>query len=85
MLRVLDTAIASLQAFRAGMVAEDPAPLVKRLLHAAEGGRVWQSQRQQANWSAEESAPHETPSYTSFGERLLGSFGRKPKDKQVGR
>lgn len=82
MLRVLDSAIASLQTFRAGLLDEDPTPLVKRLQHAGEGGRRWWIQRQQANWSADESTSRETPSYTSIGERLLGSLGKKPKGKK---
>lgn len=78
-LRVMDGMIASLQALRNDIANEDNQALEDRLERARQGGEVWWSQRQAADWSEDTStAPEVSASSEIFG-RLLGIRSRKKK------
>jgi len=77
LLRLLDSAIASLAAIRGDIDAKDETALNERLVRAREGRAIWWAERQTGNWGdgAEQAAIPETPGV--FG-RMFG-MGKKPK------
>jgi prephenate dehydrogenase len=78
-LRVMDAMIASLYALRNDIEEGDSQSLVTRLERARQGGRVWWSQRQAANWNeAAGPVPEISASSEIFG-RLIGIRSRKKK------
>lgn len=79
LLRLLDTAIASLEAMRGDIDAKDETALNERLKNAREGREVWWAERQTSNWGdgAADVAIPETPGV--FG-RMFG-IGKNPKTK----
>jgi prephenate dehydrogenase len=78
-LRVMDAMIASLYALRNDIEDGDSQSLVTRLERARQGGRVWWSQRQAANWNeAAGPVPEISASSEIFG-RLIGIRSRKKK------
>jgi prephenate dehydrogenase len=81
-LRVLDGAIAELEALRSEIAREDTLSIQTRLEQARRGHEVWLQQRKQANWAAEETGSSVEPPTT---QDVLGRFlglGRKPKGKK---
>ncbi len=81
MVRVLDAAIAALQAFRTEVKNEDVRSLNERLNRAQAGRQRWWDERQLANWTAEEMFSNTPlPKRTDFVSKLLFER-RKDKDK----
>ncbi len=79
LLRLLDSAIASLENLRGDIEAKDQAALNDRLKIARAGREIWWSQRQTGSWGdgAEEAPLPDTPGV--FG-RMFG-IGKNPKNK----
>jgi prephenate dehydrogenase len=79
--RVTDSVIAALQALRNDIKNQEWQSLNERLERARDGRDRWWSQRQAADWKAED-MPHsvESPKSSEVFGRLVG-FGRKPKSR----
>lgn len=79
-LRMLDSALAALQAIRHDIHAEDQDALHQRLERARQGREIWWQQRQAGEWTSAEMPPSaQMPTSTS----MFGSlFGLKPKPKK---
>lgn len=77
-IRLLDNAIASLQAIRNEVVDNNPKSLDERLGRARSGRDEWWQQRQAANWVLEELPTSEPPTAAEVFGRLLG-VGKKRK------
>jgi prephenate dehydrogenase len=82
MLRVMDAMIASLQTLRSDIDREDSQALVNRLERARQGGEVWWSQRQAANWSGEGSQTPEISTSSEIFGRMIGIRGRNKKKNE---
>jgi len=78
-IRVLDGAVAALNAIRGDLQSEDSKALDERLNRAREGRRTWLNARLAANWAAEESATVEAPTASDVFGRFIGR-GKKKKD-----
>lgn len=79
MLRVMDSAIAALQAIRTDIKNEDAVSLTERLDRARSGRESWWNQRQSADWLSEEMPRQgEMPKASEVFGRLMG-LGRKNK------
>jgi prephenate dehydrogenase len=77
MLRVMDSAIAALQAMRSDIKNQDAAALTERLERARSGRESWWNQRVSANWLSEEMGKQaEIPKSSEMFGRLMG-FNRK--------
>lgn len=77
--RVLDSAVASINAIRNDLAEEDGKSLEERLERAREGRQEWLKARMTADWAAEETGVIEAPTASEVFGRLIGR-GRK-KDK----
>ncbi len=77
--RVIDSAIASLNAMRNDLLNEDDQALEERLVRAREGRQVWLQGRMVADWAAEETTTVEAPTASELFGRFIG-VGRKKKD-----
>lgn len=82
-LRVMDVMIGSLQELRSNIAERDGAALLAGLERAQEGRELWWSQRNEANWAAEEidASPAEIPKTSEILGRFIG-LGRKKKTQQ---
>ena len=78
-IRVLDGAVAALNAIRGDLLNEDSKTLDERLNRAREGRRTWLNARLAANWAAEETATVEAPTASEVFGRFIGR-GKKKKD-----
>lgn len=78
-IRVLDGAVAALNAIRGDLLGEDSKTLDERLNRAREGRRTWLNARLAANWAAEETATVEAPTASEVFGRFIGR-GKKKKD-----
>ena len=77
--RVLDSAVASLNAMRNDLLNEDTQTLEDRLNRARQGRQTWLQGRLAANWAAEETTTVEAPTASEVFRRFIGA-GRKKKD-----
>jgi prephenate dehydrogenase len=78
-IRVLDSAVASINAIRDDLLNEDLETLEERLNRAREGRQVWLKSRIAANWAAEETARVEAPTASELFGRFVGR-GRKKEN-----
>lgn len=78
-IRVLDGAVAAMNAIRNDLTNEDPATLDERLNRAREARQMWVNGRLAANWAAEETTSVEAPTASEVFGRFIGR-GRKKKD-----
>ena len=78
-IRVIDSAVASLNAMRNDLLNEDDQALEARLVRAREGRQVWLQGRMVADWAAEETTTVEAPTASEVFGRFIGT-GRKKKD-----
>ena len=78
-IRVIDSAVASLNAMRNDLLNEDDQALEARLVRAREGRQVWLQGRLVADWAAEETTTVEAPTASEVFGRFIGT-GRKKKD-----
>ena len=78
-MRVLDSAIASINAIRHDLSNEDLETLEERLNRAREGRQVWLKGRQTADWAAEEVSSVEAPTASELFGRFIGR-GRKKEN-----
>lgn len=78
-IRVIDSAVASLNAMRNDLLNEDDQALEERLVRAREGRQVWLQGRMVADWAAEETTTVEAPTASEVFGRFIGT-GRKKKD-----
>jgi hypothetical protein len=79
-IRLLDEAIAAMNAIRMDIEAQDQATLMQRLGRARSGRVKWWHERQSGNWSDETAKVVEMPETPGVMGRLFG-VGRKPKPK----
>lgn len=80
-LRVIDNAIAALQAMRSDIAAQNEKALAESLQRAQSGRAIWWQQRQIADWGVTNSNTWDDVPHASENlGRLLG-LGRKPKPK----
>jgi prephenate dehydrogenase len=77
--RVLDSAVASLNAMRNDLLNEDAQTLEERLNRARQGRQTWLHGRLVADWAAEETTTVEAPTASELFGRFIG-VGRKKKD-----
>jgi prephenate dehydrogenase len=81
-MRVMDSAIAALQAIRSDIDSQDQQALEERLSRARQGREKWFKQRQAGDWLNGDASPAlDTVASSGVFGRLLG-LGRKPKAKQ---
>ncbi len=78
-MRVLDSAVASINAIRNDLYNEDTQSLEERLNRARQGRQAWLQGRLTANWAAEETTTVEAPAASEIFGRIIGT-GRKKKD-----
>lgn len=78
-MRVLDGALAAINAIRSDLSNEDSKTLDERLNRAREGRQVWLQGRMVANWPADETTTVEAPTSSEVFGRLIGR-GKKKKD-----
>lgn len=78
-MRVLDGAVAAINAIRNDLSNEDPETLDERLNRAREGRQMWVNGRLAANWAAEGTTTVEAPTASEVFGRFIGR-GRKKKD-----
>lgn len=78
-IRVIDSAVASLNAMRNDLLNEDDQALEERLVRAREGRQVWLQGRMVADWATEETTTVEAPTASELFGRFIG-VGRKKKD-----
>ncbi|MEW5872208.1 MAG: prephenate dehydrogenase/arogenate dehydrogenase family protein [Chloroflexota bacterium] len=81
--RVLDGAIAALQAIRGDIEAGDEAALQERLGRARRARELWWHARQAADWANEDVPPVSVPENPGILGRLFGTSNRpRPRDKK---
>lgn len=78
-MRVLDSAVASINAIRNDLYNEDSQSLEERLNRARQGRQAWLQGRLTANWAAEETTTVEASTASQVFGRIIGT-GRKKKD-----
>jgi prephenate dehydrogenase len=78
-MRVLDSAVASINAIRHDLSNEDLENLEERLNRAREGRQVWLKGRQAADWAAEETTSVEAPTASELFGRFIGRGRKKEK------
>ncbi|MBK5107701.1 MAG: prephenate dehydrogenase/arogenate dehydrogenase family protein [Anaerolineales bacterium] len=78
-MRVLDGALAAINAIRSDLSNEDSKTLEERLNRAREGRQVWLQGRMVANWAVDETTTVEAPTSSEVFGRLIGR-GKKKKD-----
>jgi prephenate dehydrogenase len=76
-IRVLDSAVASINAIRHDLSNEDIETLEERLNRAREGRQVWLRGRQAADWAAEETSSVEAPTASELFGRFIGRGKKK--------
>jgi hypothetical protein len=78
-MRVLDGAVAAINAIRSDISNEDVKSLEERLNRAREGRLVWLQGRMAANWAVDETTTVEAPTASEVFGRFIGR-GKKKKD-----
>jgi prephenate dehydrogenase len=78
-MRVLDSAVASINAIRNDLLNEEAELLEERLNRARQGRQRWLQGRLVADWASEESPHVEAPTASEMFGRFIGR-GRKKKD-----
>jgi prephenate dehydrogenase len=78
-MRVIDGAMASLNAIRNDLKNEDEGTLEERIVRAREGRQVWLQGRMRADWAADGTVSVEAPTASEMFGRFIGR-GRKKKD-----
>lgn len=78
-IRVLDGAMASINAIRNDLINEEVKPLEERLNRAREGRKAWLNGRLAANWAADETTSVEAPTASDIFGRFIGR-GKKKED-----
>lgn len=76
-IRVLDGAVAAINAIRSDLSNEDLETLEERLNRAREGRQVWLNGRLVANWAADETTSVEAPSASEVFGRFIGRGKKK--------
>lgn len=76
-IRVLDGAVAAINAIRSDLSNEDVKTLEERLNRAREGRKVWLNGRLAANWAADETASVEPPTASEVFGRFIGRGKKK--------
>jgi prephenate dehydrogenase len=76
-LRVIEGAIASLQAIRNDLQNQDAEALEERLTRARRGREIWLKTRMEAEWVSQEIATADSPTSTGLFGRLMGMDKRK--------
>lgn len=77
-IRVIDSAVASLNVMRSDLMNEDAQALEERLKRARKGRQAWLQGRMAADWSADETTTVEAPTASEVFGRFIG-IGRKKK------
>jgi prephenate dehydrogenase len=81
-LRLIDSLIAALQAFRSDIKEQDGKALTERLVRARTGREGWWRERQSSDWGLDDKPGHaELPRSSDLFARMFG-LGRKPKLKE---
>lgn len=78
-IRVLDGAVASINAIRNDLINEEEKLLEERLNRAREGRKAWLNGRLAANWAADETIRVEAPTASDIFGRFIGR-GKKKED-----
>mgnify|MGYP001815365723 FL=1 len=78
-IRVLDGAVAAINAIRSDLSNDDVKTLEERLNRAREGRQVWLNGRLAANWAADETTSVEPPTASEVFGRFIGR-GKKKND-----
>ncbi|HUV27019.1 MAG TPA: prephenate dehydrogenase/arogenate dehydrogenase family protein [Anaerolineales bacterium] len=78
-IRVLDGAMASINAIRNDLINEEEKLLEERLNRAREGRKAWLNGRWVANWAADETTRVEAPTASDIFGRFIGR-GKKKED-----
>jgi prephenate dehydrogenase len=78
-IRVLDGAVASINAIRNDLINEEEKLLEERLNRAREGRKAWLNGRLVANWAADETTRVEAPTASDIFGRFIGR-GKKKED-----
>jgi prephenate dehydrogenase len=78
-IRVLDGAVASINAIRNDLINEEEKLLEERLNRAREGRKAWLNGRLAANWAADETTNVEAPTASDIFGRFIGR-GKKKED-----
>ena len=78
-IRVLDGAMASINAIRNDLINEEEKLLEERLNRAREGRKAWLNGRLAANWAADETIRVEAPTASDIFGRFIGR-GKKKED-----
>ncbi|MCJ7537874.1 MAG: prephenate dehydrogenase/arogenate dehydrogenase family protein [Anaerolineales bacterium] len=78
-IRVLDGAMASINAIRNDLINEEVKLLEERLNRAREGRKAWLNGRLAANWAADETTSVEAPTASDIFGRFIGR-GKKKED-----
>lgn len=78
-IRVLDGAVASINAIRNDLINEEEKLLEERLNRAREGRKAWLNGRLAANWAADETTRVEAPTASDIFGRFIGR-GKKKED-----
>lgn len=78
-IRVLDGAMASINAIRNDLINEEVKFLEERLNRAREGRKAWLNGRLAANWAADETTSVEAPTASDIFGRFIGR-GKKKED-----
>jgi len=76
-MRVLDGAVAAINAIRRDLLNEDLETLEERLNRAREGRQVWLNGRLSANWAADEATTVEAPTASEVFGRFIGRGKKK--------
>jgi prephenate dehydrogenase len=76
-IRVLDGAVAAINAIRSDLSNEDLETLEERLNRAREGRQVWLNGRLVANWAADETTSVEAPTASEVFGRFIGRGKKK--------
>jgi prephenate dehydrogenase len=78
-IRMLDGAVASINAIRNDLINEEEKLLEERLNRAREGRKAWLNGRLVANWAADETTRVEAPTASDIFGRFIGR-GKKKED-----
>jgi hypothetical protein len=76
-IRVLDGAVAAINAIRSDLSNDDVKTLEERLNRAREGRQVWLNGRLAANWAADETTSVEPPTASEVFGRFIGRGKKK--------
>lgn len=76
----LDEMLASIQALKESLVAEDRDALAQQLTHAEEGRLLWSYERKSAAWLMPEEGKKMSVELAGIAERIFGFKERKPRN-----